>query len=842
MKKYMKLTLSILSAAALMFAACKQPTITTTVEKPKQNKQEQNAPVHEMCTVTFNLDGGTGLPEAELTKKVIKDTPVVKPTPNPVKNGFIFQYWAAEQNGAAAYAFSTKVTGDTTLWAVWKEPAAGTIEVKFDLAGGEGSIASQYITPGSKVSIPSVIPRKENAFFKYWSKDGSAIYDFNQAESEAVTLTAVYHDIASSQTRIYDIQGTAHTSPLADQKDPVTVPGVVTAITYNRNTPNGFYIQDQAGDGNTVTSDGIFVYCGKNFPANIAVGDIITLVGWVKEHTFGFETGEKDANGNPVLDDKGKPVKKPDLTATQISLKKGSIEIIQKASELPNAKMLLPEPVVLRALDFVGKPVSTEAIGSLEPDREAIDFYESLESMRVKIVDPIVVAPYDGKYNGNIYYLAPGDTPSDCLSYRGGMMYNSYHATPLINVQGKKCFAEAKDAGFDGKSPPGVGSSYNGDVIGIIDFETAKFVSRYRVIVTEKLPELAIKKELTPEVSQIEFNEDCLNVVSYNLKNFSAWNQGQDIKEYSKPPVKSTKLTTKDAERAVDFADHFINQLKAPDVIALIEVQSDSGLEDNAVVSSAKTLDLLLSEIRNISAAPPYEKLWINPENNTDGGAPGANIRCAYLYRTDRVELVPDADGTPTTPEEHDAAAVIEASGVRLQKNPARIGLGSNAFERTRKSLVAHFKLKTGAMAERDFFIINNHLSSKRGDARMWGPDQPVVRKSEPKRHEQAQVVKDFIDSILRKRSDAVVVAVGDYNDFWFSKTMQIMKGSNLKNAVEEAPLNERYTFVYNSHSQTLDNILVPHHVSVEKIDVLNLNAETTGLSDHDPVFVQLSW
>lgn len=836
MKKYMKLTLSILSAAALMFAACKQPTITTTVEKAKQNEQEQNAPVHEMCTVTFNLDGGTGLPEAELTKKVIKDTPVVKPTPNPIKSGFIFQHWAAEQNGSTAYSFTDKVTSDTTLWAVWQKPAQGTIEIAFDLDGGTGSIASQYIQPGSVAELPHAIPKKEHAFFKFWSKDGTSIYDFAQPESQPLTLKAVYYDIAPSQTRIYDIQGTTHTSEM-NTKYVSNVPGIVTAITYKYSSCDGFYIQDQAGDGNAVTSDGIFVYCGKNFPSNISVGDIITLSGWVKEHTFGYETGEKDANGKPVLNDKGKPVTKPDLTSTQISLKKDSVKIEQKASELPNAKMLLPEPVTLRAVDFVGKPVSTGPIGSLEPDAEAIDFYESLESMRVKITNPIVVAPYDGQYNRNIYYLAPEDTPADCLSYRGGMMYNSYNATPLINVQGKKCFSSAQEAGFDGKSPPGVGSSYDGDVVGIIDFETAKFVSRYRVIATEKLPELKLSNALEPEKSQIEFNENALNVVSYNLKNFSAWNAGQNISTGKTP-----KYTTKDAERAGDFADHFINQLKAPDVIALIEVQSDSGLDDNGNVSSTETLDLLLSEIKKIDAAPPYEKLWINPENNTDGGAPGANIRCAFLYRTDRVELVSDADGTQTTAEESNAAAVIENSGLRLQKNPARIGLGQEAFIKTRKSLIAHFKLKTGGMSGKDFFMINNHLSSKRGDARMWGPDQPVVRKSEVNRQKQAHIVKDFIDSILAVRSDAVIVSVGDYNDFWFSETMNIMKGSNMKNAVEEAPLNERYTFVYNNHSQTLDNILVPHHVSVEKIDVLNINAETTGLSDHDPVYVQLKW
>ena len=71
------------------------------------------------------------------------------------------------------------------------------------------------------------------------------------------------------------------------------------------------------------------------------------------------------------------------------------------------------------------------------------------------------------------------------------------------------------------------------------------------------------------------------------------------------------------------------------------------------------------------------------------------------------------------------------------------------------------------------------------------------------------------------------------------------MKGSNMKNAVEELPENERYTFVYDAHSQTLDNIIVPNRagVTISGADVLNVNSEFGGkLSDHDPVFVQLSW
>ena len=66
-----------------------------------------------------------------------------------------------------------------------------------------------------------------------------------------------------------------------------------------------------------------------------------------------------------------------------------------------------------------------------------------------------------------------------------------------------------------------------------------------------------------------------------------------------------------------------------------------------------------------------------------------------------------------------------------------------------------------------------------------------------------------------------------------------------MKNAIEELSANERYTYVYDGHSQTLDNILVTNNITIDYADVLHLNSEFSPkarLSDHDPVFVQLSW
>ena len=559
-------------------------------------------------------------------------------------------------------------------------------------------------------------------------------------------------------------------------------------------------MQDAHGDDDPVTSDGIYVYCGKNkVPTELKVGDEVTVSGKVSE----FIPKAKIINGKPAYDEKER------LSITQLMSDTSKIRI--KSHDNP-----LPEPIELTPGNMV-KPVATNPIGSLEPDSEAIDFYESLEGMRVKVANPKVIA----KNFGKTCYIAPGTASG--MSYRGGMMYNSYDATAMIQVYTTGCF---KTEAASGHTKTDINDFFTEDITGVMSYHNGDNTCAYQIALTEKLP-TPIKGSLDPEPSDaIHFDEHKLNIVSYNLKNFSAKNRP-------------------DKKRAEQFAKHFITELKAPDIICLIEIQDDSGDTDDSILTSAETLDLLIDEMTGVDSSKTYEKVWINPKKNEDGGKPGSNIRCAYLYRTDRVTLVADEDGIVTDFTASDIEAEMIGSGTdaKLKANPARIGINEPAFVRCRKSLVAHFKFKDNINSGKDFFMINNHFSSKRGDAPIWGSQQPVERKSETNRHEQAKIVKKFIGKIFAARSDAMIVSVGDYNDFWFSKTMEIMKGSDMKNAIEELPENERYTFVYNAHSQTLDNILVPKGTTISGANVLNVNSEFGGkLSDHDPVFVQLSW
>lgn len=677
------------------------------------------------------------------------------------------------------------------------QSTAQQYSVYFDLNGlTEKAPAPQTVAAGQCAAKPLLrtVFRNEQdgtASVLYWSTDRSGTTRFRFTEPIRTDITLYAH---FGSPCIYEIQGTSHTSPLEDKKVK-DVRGVITAITYSRKEPNGFFIQDPQGDGDTATSDGVYVYCGAEYPAGLAVGQYVAVSGTVKEYAY------KPKNGHLE-----------DLSVTQIAL--SELRILEE-------NRALPAPIVLTAADLE-KAVFVDDLSTLNPQSEAIDFYESLEGMRVCVRNPQVIAP---AYKG-VQYIAPPDAHG--FSARGGMMYNSYDSTARLCLYPKKCFADTAAVHIP-KPEPAIGDVYAGTLTGVMDYA----YSRYQINLTDPLPTLT-RNYAQPANPPVRFAADKLNVVSYNLENFSQANT-----RHSHSSKKSAE------ERAAAFAEQFIRLMQAPDLICLIEIQDDSGEKaGDAIVSSRKTLQLLTGEIEKRRPEFRYQAAVLNPEEGRDGGAPGANIRCAYLYRSDRLELVPDGDGDVTN-SRSTTKAEIAADGSRLLQNPARLGVGEAAFNNTRKSLVAHFRFKNEINGSKDFFVINNHFNSKRSDGKIWGRRQPVHRSSEVKRHQQAEYVAAFIGTITAVRPGAAIISVGDYNDFWFSQTIAIFKRAGMKNVIEVLPENNRYTYVYDGLSQTLDNILVTDTVHIDSAAVLHVNAELpekARLSDHDPVFVQLSW
>lgn len=782
MKKHVMFNVCVCAAAALLAVAC------------------QHKVLNARYTVTFAVEGGGQAPMPQTVMKGGKvQTPASEPQPQDTE--LAFKHWALQKDGSAAYDFNAPVDADLMLYAVWG------IKLTLKPENGADDVIFPAIKDAAVTSLPSA--KKKNALFRYWSATpGGGPYDLSQPVTAPFTLYAVYYDIPNGQKRIYAIQGSSHTSP--EKGNTVTaVPGIVTGIHYAKGKADGFYMQDADGDDKPVTSDGIYVYCKDKMPDGLKVKDAVTVSGKVEEFAY---TGE--------------------LSKTQIKITEKT-DVVMLSSD--NA---LPEPVEMTA-GKLEKKVFKGKLEVLDPDNEAIDYYESLESMRVTVCNPkVVAAPYR-----DTQYIVPAQAKG--ASARGGLVYNSYDSTARICLYPYSCFSNKSEANVADPEPV-IGDSYRGDVTGVLGYA----YGNYRIDITEKLPEL-VRANIQPEVSAITFDAGALNLVSYNLENFSFESKMQqynaNTKTWGAPHLHASGLTSE--KRAEVFAEHLIHEMKAPDVICLIEIQDDnSGSSDTETVSAEKTLKLLIDKIRALDSTKLYKAVNIDPqksakpEQSVDGGAPGANIRCCYLYRDDRIELVPDSDNDWYN-SDFNTKAELEAGGMKLKQNPARIGVGDASFDQCRKSLVAHFTFKNGINGGKDFFVINNHLTSKRGDGKIWGDPQPVVRGSEANRWLQAQALTAFITDVKNKRPDARIISVGDYNDFWFSQTIDNVKAAGMKNAIEALPENERYTYVYDGHSQTLDNILVTGNIAIIYADVLHLNSEFSPkkrVSDHDPVFVQL--
>jgi predicted extracellular nuclease len=91
------------------------------------------------------------------------------------------------------------------------------------------------------------------------------------------------------------------------------------------------------------------------------------------------------------------------------------------------------------------------------------------------------------------------------------------------------------------------------------------------------------------------------------------------------------------------------------------------------------------------------------------------------------------------------------------------------------------------------------------------------------------------------------VIVLGDLNDFEFSETLEIVTGGVLANLIETLPVPERYTYVFEGNSQTLDHILVSD-VMVDRLDtleydVVHVNSEFADqASDHEPQVARFGW
>ncbi|OBW58856.1 endonuclease [Solibacillus silvestris] len=436
--------------------------------------------------------------------------------------------------------------------------------------------------------------------------------------------------------------------------------------------------------------------------------------------------------------------------------------------------------------------IDNDSFAIFDPQEDGIDFWESIEYMLVSFPEARVVGPM---YNNDSPIVVPGTT-NNTFNDNGGLNIAADDYNP------EKIMLE----GVSGKNYES-GDYFNDALIGFVE----NFSDGYRLNTNKVFPEV-IKANIQQEVTHLDPVADKLNLASYNIENFS-----------------NNKDNTSD-EKAAKIASTFVNNMKSPDIITLVEVQDNDGQTDSGNADASESYLRLINAIK-VAGGPQYDWIDVMPINNTSGGAPGGNIRVGYLYNPERVSLV---DGTNGTGEQ--ANAWTEEGSLAL--NPGFVN--PSKFEDTRKPIAAEFEFQ-----EERIVVIGAHLNSKGGDDSLWGPTQPPVLGSEPERIELAQVINDFIDEGLAKDPDVNIVVAGDMNDFEFTPALETLKGGVLTNMVDKAPVEDRFSYYFQGNNQVLDHILVSNNLAeVTEIDMIHINANFTEAqgraSDHDPVLVQI--
>lgn len=567
-------------------------------------------------------------------------------------------------------------------------------------------------------------------------------------------------------TTIMDIQGAGHISPLLGER--VTTSGIVTGVA-----GNGFYMQDPDGDGDIATSDAIFVFQGSNPSFQPAVGDAVIVEGAVSEFTPG---GVATRN----------------LSQTQLG---GAPVITVQSSGNP-----LPAAVVLGADGRVPPTglIDDDAFSIFDPLNDAIDFFESLEGMLVTVANPLAVAPTNRF--GEIFTVVDAGEGVDRLSERGALAIGPENFNPeKVQLQ----FGSGNPLNTLEAPLAPVGAVF-ADVTGIMSYAFGNF----EVLVTEPV-EVTFTPELTETVTTIIGGDDRLTIASYNVLN----------------------LDPNDADGDMDIAlgrfdtlgRHIAVNLGSPDIVALQEVQDNSGSANDGAIAADMTLQMLVDAIA--AAGGPTYAFIDNPfiVDGRSGGQPGGNIRNAFLYNPDRVSF---------------DEASLRTIGTQEPGQP---------FEGTRLPLIAEFGFNGETVT-----VVNNHFSSKGGSAAILGVEQPFeLRQDDPSvnggvdaRLAQAQAVKDFVDALKADNPDAKVAVIGDLNEFEFNPPVQLLAES-LANLVETLPQEERYSFIFQGNAQVLDHILVSPSLAAEaEFEFVRVNIEFPEVpelgSDHDPLVASL--
>ncbi|WP_300972989.1 Calx-beta domain-containing protein [Sphingomonas sp. LHG3406-1] len=604
----------------------------------------------------------------------------------------------------------------------------GTSASTDDLAAGTPASGIVTFAPGEftktirlEVAADTLGENNEGFLVRLGDVTGNAVVVDDNA------LGVILNDDPVART-IMEIQGEAHQSAYVGQ--PVITGGIVTAVD-----STGFYLQDPAGDGNARTSDAIFIR--TTTPPSVAVGDALELTGVVGEY-------KPSATG---------------LSVTQVTA--SSISVLSSGNALPAAVTIGTGGILPPT-----ESIDSDGLALFNPETDGIDFWESLEGMRVTVDQPVVVS--NSNEYGEVDIVASAGAGATGINDRGGITISAGDYNPEKIQLDDRLAAQPQLSTGD----------LLGSVTGVINYS----FERYELLATETAA-VTTDRTVGDDDTVLAGDANHVSIATYNLENLDASDGKYDL-----------------------LANDIVYSLRAPDILAVQEVQDADGAGNGSNLSGASNVQGLIDAIYAESGLV-YTYVEIAPDRaGSTGGEPGGNIRNGYLYLSDRVSLV---DGS-----------------LSLLDDPA--------FAGSRKPLIA-----TWSFNGQEFSTINVHFTSRLGSDPLWGDAQPPADGGDASRIAQAAAVGDYVFDILAEDSTQQFVLLGDWNGFSFERAQtQLTDGGVFTNLADLLPEEERYSYVFDGNSQLIDNMLATGGLlSGARYDAVHINAEFTGErpTDHDP-------
>lgn len=497
----------------------------------------------------------------------------------------------------------------------------------------------------------------------------------------------------------------------------------------------------------------------------------------------------------------GAPLSGPTPAVGDLIRVVATVQEQQFGTALPLTRLRTVEEVeILSSGNPLPAPVSlTDLPNESIPD--GIAFWEPLEGMLTSVENGFVVAPTN--QFGEFVMLTEADADADLDSG-----YFAQTKQLLIRSTGPEAVDYNPERIMVDDSSLSSAIQVNpGDrvrsLVGVVDytFGNYKLQPASFDVKTHKLPKVPVAKRSGPAGNAV--------ITTFNVENlFDLVDEPTKDDEGSTPTPEALETQLTKLARAIRM------ELRLPDILVVQEVENTAILQE-------------LGDRVNAAAGTDYTATSFETSD-------ARGIEVGFLWDADRVSLT-DA---------------FQLSGPDVEA-----AFGPSSPSPGREPLVGVFDVRGYEIT-----IVGNHFKSKSGDDPLFGVNQPPVRVTEVQRKAQAQVVRDFVDSILGSDPNALVVVTGDLNDFQFSEPgegadnpVAILEGVGggvpLTNLVGMEKAAERYSFVFDGNSQVLDHTLVSPAMlgMVAGVDFLHFNAgfaaaigddvsTTIRAADHDPL------